>query len=51
MKTDECCGSCRWHKYNQEKEDWYCDNHHADEYTDFTPWEYICWDCWEAKDD
>lgn len=37
MYDDEkCCGTCRFHRYSQEMQDWWCANHDAEDYTDFT---------------
>lgn len=32
MRT-ECCGDCKWHRWDEELRDWACANSDSDNYT------------------
>ena len=38
-KKPECCGTCKYHK---KEDDWVCDNPDSDCYTDYTEYSDFC---------
>lgn len=40
--NEQCCGTCKWHKYNKSGEDWECSNIFADDCGDYTPYVHYC---------
>lgn len=46
----ECCGTCKWHRYDGYEDDFYCVNGYSEYYTDFTGYEDSC-DEWEERDE
>ena len=48
LEATRVCGLCKWHCYDPEDEEFFCDCSDADEYTDFTPYDYTCEE-WEKK--
>lgn len=44
-----CCGTCKYHFYEQENQDWFCVNRYSVYYTDFTNYNDTCID-WEGKE-
>ena len=49
VMTDEVCGCCKYGYYDAGEGVIYCDNMHADEFTDFVPWNNSC-EFWEMRD-
>ena len=49
LMTDEVCGSCKYNHYDEEQADFYCDNMHSDNFTDYVPWNHSC-EFWEMRD-
>lgn len=40
--NEKCCGTCKWHKYRKNGDDWECGNIFADECGEYTPYEHCC---------
>ena len=49
MKTDECCGSCKWRITDVDGKT-ICDCGHAADWMEDVSWQHSCV-CWEADDD
>lgn len=50
MDCKHCCGTCKWHIYETENDDWACINKESEYYTDFTGYSDVC-DEWESHDE
>lgn len=51
MKTDHCCGNCKWHYPDGTwPDDWICTNQASDHCADWTEYEDTCEE-WEARDE
>lgn len=42
--SDECCGSCRYHKYEDIDDGWVCTNADSDYCSDWTEYDDCCMD-------
>ena len=42
MNEGKCCGTCKFHFYDRDDEDWVCDNLESECYMDFTGYEDSC---------
>lgn len=47
MRDEEVCGTCKYHK--KEGEDWYCDNHDGEYFSDYTEYNDRCPDYEERE--
>ena len=45
----EVCGTCKWCKYWQQDDDWYCDNEESEYYTDWMAYGDKCEE-WEERE-
>lgn len=49
MYSEECCGTCKYHCYDNTGDAWMCGNNSSTEYADYTPYKYTCEE-WEEKE-
>ena len=47
---DKCCGTCAYHQYDKETDDWVCCNAESETVADWTDFNDSCMD-WEGKED
>ena len=47
--VEECCGTCRHHKFDYDSGEWICNADFADNFGQFTEYKDTCED-WEDKD-
>ena len=45
----EICGTCIYHQYDKQDEDWCCDNQNSDRYTDWTEYTDTCGE-WDGRE-
>lgn len=38
----KCCGTCRWHEYDETEEAWVCVSENSENYSDFTAYNDSC---------
>ena len=48
MSEVKCCGKCRYHVFDDEEDDWFCDCPMADAFLSWTGYEDCCED-FEAR--
>ena len=41
-RSDEVCGTCRYHRINNRTGEWQCDNPESDYFTDYTDYMDTC---------
>lgn len=46
----ECCGNCKWHKYETASQGWVCCNSDSEYVADWTDYEHTC-DQWEEREE
>lgn len=46
---EQNCGTCLYHKKDNDEGDWVCDNHDGEYFQDFTGYDDSCPD-WEGKE-
>lgn len=47
---DKCCGTCAYHRYDREMEEWLCRNDESENYADYTDYNDSCID-WEEREE
>lgn len=48
MKSEEICGSCKYHTYDKDSGDFVCSNPDSEYFADWTGWSACCGE-WEEK--
>lgn len=46
---NQCCGTCKWHSFENISDDWVCVNNDSDYCADWTKYEDSCEE-WEESD-
>lgn len=49
MSNDKCCGTCKYHHYDEINEDWVCINSYSKYGTYWTEYKDSCVE-WEGRD-
>ena len=51
MVEGRCCGTCRFHRYDKDAQDWMCTNLDSESFADYTGYEdgVFCQD-WKARE-
>jgi len=42
MSREECCGTCKWHKHDNEGDAWICTNPDSEYYVEYTEYRDCC---------
>lgn len=45
---ERCCGTCKWHQYDDSGDDLVCANTGSEYWTDYTDYEDVCEE-WEGR--
>lgn len=49
MSNDKCCGTCKYHRYDDIGDDWVCVNDQSEYYADWIEYDDSC-DEWEGRE-
>ncbi len=44
----ECCGNCKWQRYEKDSQSWVCTNMDSEYVSDWTEYNHTC-DQWEER--
>ncbi len=47
-ERDECCGTCKYHRYDRNEQEWICNCQRSDNYADYTEYSDYC-ENWEDR--
>lgn len=50
METERCCGTCKYHEFEDFDNGWVCVNDASEFVADWTEYDFVCEE-WEEKDD
>ena len=49
MNSNECCGKCKYNRYDKMNEDFYCSCKDSENYECYTSYKDVC-ECFELKE-